>query len=212
MELIFSFYEGLHRKAPGSEASTRKALSLLTELPAAGTRVLVTSAERGEGRTTATVRFARALGELGERVLVIDADGAHGTADEGVTLAGAVGVEDAAYASSSPLPSALRGVDYLAPAVDRDGADGTALVRSLRHAGLRDHGAYRLVLIDGPPVLPDADAQRLAETADGILMVTRSHRTAGRSVRDALGRLADGNGRVVLGVLNATRPPFVNLT
>jgi SAM-dependent methyltransferase len=33
MELMFSFYEHLHRKAPGSERSTRRALSLLGELP-----------------------------------------------------------------------------------------------------------------------------------------------------------------------------------
>ena len=33
MELMFSFYERLHRKAPGSERSTRRALSLLGELP-----------------------------------------------------------------------------------------------------------------------------------------------------------------------------------
>ena len=33
MELIFEFYQPLHRKGPGSEASTRKALSLLPPLP-----------------------------------------------------------------------------------------------------------------------------------------------------------------------------------
>lgn len=33
MELLFAFYERLHRKAPGSERSTLKALSLLTGLP-----------------------------------------------------------------------------------------------------------------------------------------------------------------------------------
>ena len=32
MELMFSFYERLHRKAPGSERSTRRALSLLGEI------------------------------------------------------------------------------------------------------------------------------------------------------------------------------------
>jgi ubiquinone/menaquinone biosynthesis C-methylase UbiE len=34
MELMFSFYERLHRKAPGSESTTRKALSLLAGIPA----------------------------------------------------------------------------------------------------------------------------------------------------------------------------------
>jgi len=34
MELMFSFYERLHRKGPGGEASTRKALSLLSGVPA----------------------------------------------------------------------------------------------------------------------------------------------------------------------------------
>ncbi len=184
------------------------AQSLLTELPTAGSRVLVSSAERGEGRTTATLRFASALGELGERVLVIDADGRRSSRD-GVTLAGAMGVEAAASGSSSPVPSRLSGVDFLEL---QGGLDEPSFVPVGSETGPRKAGSYRLVLIDGPPVLPDADAQRLAETVDGVLMVTRSHQTRGRSVRAALARLEVGRDRIVLGVLNATRPPFVGLT
>ncbi len=33
MELLFSFFEGVHRKGPGSESSTRKALAQLAEIP-----------------------------------------------------------------------------------------------------------------------------------------------------------------------------------
>ena len=65
MDLIFSFYESLHRKAPGSEASTRKALSLLAELPPApgivefgcGSGAAARSIRVGQAEATKFTRF-----------------------------------------------------------------------------------------------------------------------------------------------------------
>jgi ubiquinone/menaquinone biosynthesis C-methylase UbiE len=92
MELIFSFYEGLHRKAPGSEATTRRALSLLSNLPpdpqivefgcGSGAAALVL-AESGPARVTAvdihqpfldelTARASRA--GMADRVTAVQAD------------------------------------------------------------------------------------------------------------------------------------------
>lgn len=56
MEMIFSFFEGLERKGPGSEASTLKALSLLKELPS-NPQVI----EFGCGSGVASIPLARSL-------------------------------------------------------------------------------------------------------------------------------------------------------
>ncbi len=55
LELLFSFYEKLHRKAPGSEESTRKALSLLDGLP-----LMPRIVEFGCGSGAASLLLARA--------------------------------------------------------------------------------------------------------------------------------------------------------
>lgn len=57
MELLFSFYERVQRKGPGSEASTRRALALLPGLPP-GPRVV----EFGCGSGAATLTLAQASG------------------------------------------------------------------------------------------------------------------------------------------------------
>jgi len=64
MELIFSFFARLDRKAPGSEASTRRALSLLPPLPQQRETV-----EFGCGSGAATLVLAEATGG---RVTAVD--------------------------------------------------------------------------------------------------------------------------------------------
>ena len=56
MALVFSFYEGVERKGPGSEESTLKALSLLDGLPA-NPRIV----EFGCGAGVATIALARSI-------------------------------------------------------------------------------------------------------------------------------------------------------
>jgi Mrp family chromosome partitioning ATPase len=71
--------------------------------------------------------------------------------------------------------------------------------------------AYRLVLIDGPPVLPAATAQRLAQLSDGVVLITRARRTPRPAVRSALARLAECDAPLIGTILNATSDPFVDL-
>ena len=66
MELMFSFYEHLHRKAPGSERSTRRALSLLGEL-----RPDAEIVDFGCGSGAASL----VLAEAGARVTAVDGYG-----------------------------------------------------------------------------------------------------------------------------------------
>lgn len=56
LSLMFSFYEGLYRKGPGSETSTRQALAMLGELPS-GARVV----DFGCGAGAASIELAKAV-------------------------------------------------------------------------------------------------------------------------------------------------------
>ena len=67
MELLFSFYEKLHRKGPGSEASTCKALSMLRDVPANPDVI-----DFGCGSGAASLVLARATGG---RMTAVDVHG-----------------------------------------------------------------------------------------------------------------------------------------
>jgi Mrp family chromosome partitioning ATPase len=243
------------------------AQSLLSLSRREGSRILLTSAEDGEGTTETTFRLAEALGTMGERVLVVDAEPyglARRRAGRGLGLfwrrdvklariaAAAVRILGARVAASlgrtpkpgtagtegepegpeslmrllevttpldrerpEPWPTALPKVDYVPaviPAPPEAAAtadiDGAALDR-LIEASLRD---YRMVLIDGPAVLPDAYASRWADASDGVVLVTRACRTPGRKVRAALDRLSVSNVPVLGAVLNAAPNAFLDLS
>ncbi len=70
---------------------------------------------------------------------------------------------------------------------------------------------YDLTLIDGGPVLCGADAEILAQYADGIVMVVESSGVRRTAVRAAIARLS-ATGVPILGlVLNRTAEPFMDL-
>jgi len=74
----------------------------------------------------------------------------------------------------------------------------------LEEASLR----YRIILVDGPPVLPYVDAEVLAEQCDAVLLVVRAGRTRPSHVRRTVTRL-QATGTPILGViLNGVDPLY----
>jgi hypothetical protein len=87
-------------------------------------------------------------------------------------------------------------------------ADGDTSLEALLEDSPED---YRLILVDGPPVLPGAEAQRLAASVDSVVLAVRSSSTRSRSAKRSLNRLA-GSGTPLLGaVLTDVDPIFVDL-
>jgi receptor protein-tyrosine kinase len=140
--------------------------------------IVVTSALRGEGKSTATLNLALALAEMpGIKVLVIDAN-VHAPAIEGLLgLARAQGLCEL-LGGRLPLDQALRptsvaGVQILGcGARPRNPSELLAsdrmrtLLRTLKQR-------YHYVLIDTPEATTTSDATLLGAMADGVVVVAR---------------------------------------
>ena len=74
---------------------------------------------------------------------------------------------------------------------------------------------YDYVLLDGPPVLPAADALTLARITDGVLLVVRSGQTRASAVRGVESRLnsvsVSVSGAMLVGVRADQLPPIGTL-
>ena len=69
------------------------------------------------------------------------------------------------------------------------------LIRELRDS-------YDMVIIDGPPLLPVADASVLSTIADGVILVVQHGKTTRDAVSDAIDRLEQVRGRLFGIVVN----------
>jgi polysaccharide biosynthesis transport protein len=157
----------------------------------AGTRfIAIIAARPGEGKTTLTIAFARALAVSGLRVLAIDGDirqpgfdpafnvgGAPGLTDH---LAGLAALKDVLVQDPlSPLMVLPAGTQakaalslFLSPALD-------ALMTQLRED-------WDVVLLDVPPVFALAEGRVLARLADSALLCIRWGDTPRNVVRAAM--------------------------
>lgn len=192
-----------------SYGSIRTMLSLATAsgLPRS---LMVTSAQAGEGKSTACYALAISLARAGIRVLVVDIDirrpNMHNLFDlpntVGVTnvIAGQVSIEDA----TTSIPSLS--VDVLT-------TGGTApnpaeLINSKQMLRLIDETTqkYDIVLFDSAPVLALADAVILSARVDATVFVIETGRNTVRNVIGATNRLRSLDSNIVGAILTKFDP------
>ena len=185
------------------------------------TRILVVSAESGEGRTSVATHIAACLGRQQETVLLVDgsirgpgspdhhAVGALAlepgtTACLGRYLDGSVPRMDELLAESRlPNVTTLRGpADPRPPEL----LGSSRMSDLLRTAGDR----FDTVIIDGPPILPFADATALLPQVDAVVLVVASHQRSS-VVRRALEQIRTRETPVIATVLNRVQPAFLPL-
>ncbi len=167
-------------------------------------RILITSAQATEGKTTTVVCLARLLAKSGMKVLMIDAD------------LRKPGIHKALGMSQKPgLADLLSGNAIREEVIREDQASG-AYVMTAGHivsnahdllssrrmkALLMDLGlAYDLVIIDSPPVLAVSDARLLACEVDRTVFVVRWSETRRAMVAAAMRQLRS-SGAELAGVL-----------
>jgi capsular exopolysaccharide synthesis family protein len=144
--------------------------------------VMVTSAERGEGKSTTVAYLATALARHPERrILAVDLDfrqpqlhvhfGLDAHRSFGDVLAGRCRVEEAIV--KTELPS----LDLVLPS--KEGEDPDLLLKTPEIAELFRYfrQQYELILMDVPALIPVADASALIPFADGVIMMVMAGRT-----------------------------------
>ncbi len=172
---------------PASEAaesyrSLRTAIYFGTKEGTART-ILVTSPERGDGKTTCASNLAISIAQASRRVLLIDADMRAPMQDLIFSMNGRVGLGNVLQGKDE-LESAIRhtGIEHLdlLPA-GVAGRNPSELLNSQRFLDLLDLLAekYDHVVIDSPPLLAVTDARIIAASADATVLVLR----AGKSNR-----------------------------
>jgi capsular exopolysaccharide synthesis family protein len=172
---------------PASEAaeayrSLRTAIYFGTKEGQART-ILVTSPERGDGKTTLASNLAISIAQASRRVLLIDADMRAPMQDLIFSMNGRVGLGNVLQ-GKDPVETAIRhtgieNLDLLPAGVA--GRNPSELLNSQHFLDLIEMLAekYDHVVIDSPPLLAVTDARIIAASADATVLVLR----AGKSNR-----------------------------
>ncbi|MBC8872876.1 MAG: polysaccharide biosynthesis tyrosine autokinase [Planctomycetes bacterium] len=227
--------QGCRRGAPKTDADDQALLdgvrivstALLSRIgEKAGRMVLVTSPDAEVGRSCVAAMLAGNLARCGMKVLLVDADMRNGTLSKAFSLQQEPGVADSLCAADPLLQKRTFEGDipnlHIMPAGPQ--ADRRGVERIVRGRFAKCMESYRndydIILLDGPPVLPVADARVLSAQADGTVLVVREGQTRRVDVTDALASLrsAGGNvlGTVVLGFdcteIHQASPPVTGST
>lgn len=175
--------------------------ALLDLIEDEGARVFqVASAGPGAGKTHVALLLAQSFARMGKRVLLVDADlrsrelsARLGIGDGPGLIAALREGTDEPFRDLTPNLSVLHAGadgagDEMLGELLADGAMSTLLARW--------RGQFDLVLIDGPPVIPVADARILARRVDGSIFVVREGHCRRSDVFEALAALERAGGRI----------------
>jgi polysaccharide biosynthesis transport protein len=153
-------------------------------------RIVVTSAEPGDGKSTVLANVAVAYASSGKRTLLIDADLRRPGLTNMLGIRGAEGLSTVMRAQQ-PIgqvvegcvrPTGVTRLDVL-PSGPRP-MNPTELLGSQHFADLLAwaEGRYDCILIDSPPALAASDTAVIGQLVDGVLMVVQPHKNQRRMV------------------------------
>ena len=167
----------------------------LASVAAGKSRIVVSSAQPGDGKSTATAALAQSMALSGQRVLVVDADLYRPTQLKVWQSAGGQFSASVTRSGATLYTDVVRYVDLLVPdKSSNDPAHLSALIDDLaRH--------YALVLIDTPPILVAASTLELSVRVDGVLLVVAAGSEI-EVVRRAMENARVAGSRILGAVLN----------
>jgi len=169
--------------------------------------LVATSADVGDGKTTAAANLAIVAAQAGQRVVLVDADLRRPSLHEvfgvhnGFGLTSLLMDEDLSVASVL-IQTRVEGL-WLLPSGPSPPSPSKLLASAQmrgRLAELRERAD--LVILDSPPVLAVSDPAVLAGLTDGTLLVVNAQRTRGQQAARAVAMLRDAGAHILGGVLN----------
>jgi len=172
-------------------------------------RVVVTSCEPGDGKSTVALNLGIVLTQMGRRVLLMDADLRRPRIQRVVASKNEVGLSSylSGNATADRLISATEvpGLDVITsgpippnPSELLDSPRLTDLFDELEQRGRYDH-----IIVDSPPALLVADGIILSTKVDATILVVRAGATRRESCVQGVARLQRARARLVGTVLNA---------
>lgn len=168
-------------------------------------RMLVTSSEPGEGKSTTTGNLALTFSQDEKRVLLIDCDLRKPSIHKKFRISNNIGLSDVILDNSKLDKALIKRNDYLdilsagkVPPNPSELLGSKALEDLLDELGKK----YDVIILDTPPVHAVTDAQILSTKVDGVILVVRAERTKKESVISAKAALDKVNANILGTVLN----------
>jgi len=170
-------------------------------------KLLFTSSQPREGKTSSALNFAISLSQLNKRVLLVDADLRRPRLHVALELHNDTGLSNALSgddASRLILPTAVPNLWLLPsgppppnPAELLDSEEFGGVVEQIENDDTYDH-----IIFDSPPCLAVADAAILSARMDGVIVVVHGGATPRDFVARCAAKLATVKARVLGGLLN----------
>ncbi len=199
----------LSADSPFSVVEAYKALrtNVMFSLPDSPSKCIgVTSATKGEGKSSTALNLAISFSQLGKKVLLIDCDLRLPTVASKLGISGVPGLSNILVQNGN-IDSALRRIQGMNITVLPSGTippDPTYLLESNRMATLLEilKKHYEYIIVDLPPVNSVADAAILAKRLDGLLLVARHNVAEYHEVNAMLNQLRLANAKILGMVYN----------
>jgi capsular exopolysaccharide synthesis family protein len=190
---LIAFYDSNLR---ASEQYDKLAISLITGATARPLkRVLIASAEHGEGRTCVLLNLACALARAKKRVLIIDADLDRPSVLRLLGIDSEAGLAEAILGGKSPGEATIRVLPYgFAVLPTRERVENPAeLLASPALAEILDtlDPDYDFILFDSSPLTTSAHSGLLVRHTDTTLLVIRAGKTSSIQMAKAIAPLKE---------------------
>lgn len=171
--------------------------------------LVVTSAVKGEGKSTLASNLAAAMAHAGERTLVIDADLRRPTQHRAFLVENRVGLSTVLSGQAEPQDAVRNtgavGLDLLPSGPIPPNPSELLSSRRFAEVLAQLSQSYDRIVLDAPPVLGMADALVLGARSDATLLVVRADVSDRRATEAAYAALVNIGVRSIATVVNAVR-------
>lgn len=168
-------------------------------------RILVTSSEPGEGKSTTSGNLALAFAQDEKKVILIDCDLRKPSLHKKFRISNNRGLSDVIIDRDKLNKCIQKRTEYLdILTAGKIPPNPSEMLGSKAMSSLLDElsNVYDVIILDSPPVLAVTDAQILSTKVDGTVLVVRAEKTKKDTVLAAKGVLDKVNANILGTVLN----------
>ncbi len=168
-------------------------------------RILVTSSEPGEGKSTTSGNLALAFAQDEKKVILIDCDLRKPSLHKKFRISNNRGLSDVIIDRDKLNKCIQKRGEYLdILTAGKIPPNPSEMLGSQAMSSLLDElsNVYDVIILDSPPVLAVTDAQILSTKSDGVVLVVRAEKTKKDTVLAAKGVLDKVNANILGTVLN----------
>ncbi len=170
---------------------------------------LITSASRGDGKTSLAINLATSLAQANRRVLLLDICARRPSVEKTLGIDRGPGLGEI-FTNKIALQEAVRSTSIenlylMGPGFLSNEVIGKLASREMVEFLEKAEESFEHVIIDSPPTLLMADAKLLAPVVDGVIMVVGAEVSSLGMVRRALTELQQIGSNVIGVVLNRAK-------